>query len=121
MLGHELTRTCTVTDTCAYSLAIGVEGAQDIPAVLARNSPQVSAVHSLFALVRTYSLSRIAIRDEGTLRAFAESIAANSDITLVDLQGVDLSPYVDVLGVSDEPCDPRARAVCKGRNSLAYT
>jgi hypothetical protein len=33
---------------------------------------------------------------------FAESIAANPDIALVDLQGVDLSPYVDVLGVSDE-------------------
>jgi hypothetical protein len=35
-------------------------------------------------------------------RAFAESIAANPDIALVDLQGVDLSPYVDLLGVSDE-------------------
>jgi hypothetical protein len=35
-------------------------------------------------------------------RAFAESIAANPDIALVDLEGVDLSPYVDVLGVSDE-------------------
>jgi hypothetical protein len=32
---------------------------------------------------------------------FVESIAANPDIALVDLQGVDLSPYVDVLGVSD--------------------
>jgi hypothetical protein len=26
----------------------------------------------------------------------------NPDIALVDLQGVDLSPYVDVLGVTDE-------------------
>jgi hypothetical protein len=50
----------------------------------------------------TYSLSRNAIRDEGIQRAFAESIAANPDIALVDLEGVDLSPYVDVLGVSDE-------------------
>jgi hypothetical protein len=50
----------------------------------------------------TYSISGIAIRDEGSQRAFAESIAANPDIALVDLHGVDLSPYVDVLGVSDE-------------------
>jgi hypothetical protein len=35
-------------------------------------------------------------------RTFAEPVAANLDIALVDLQGVDLSPYVDVLGVSDE-------------------
>jgi hypothetical protein len=34
-------------------------------------------------------------------------IAVNTDIALVDLQGVDLSPYVDVLSVSDEPCNPR--------------
>jgi hypothetical protein len=50
----------------------------------------------------TYSLWSNAIIDEGSKRAFAESIAANPDIALVDLQGVDLSPYVDVLGVSDE-------------------
>jgi hypothetical protein len=50
----------------------------------------------------TYSLAEDAISNEGTQRAFAESIAANSDIALVDLQGVDLSLYVDVLGVSDE-------------------
>jgi hypothetical protein len=49
----------------------------------------------------TYSL-RATICDEGIEWAFAESIAANSDIALVDLQGVDLSPYVAVLGVSDE-------------------
>jgi hypothetical protein len=42
------------------------------------------------------------ISGQGTLRAFAESIAANPDIALVDLEGVDLSPYVDMLGVSDE-------------------
>jgi hypothetical protein len=48
----------------------------------------------------TYSLSGTAIHDEGTQRAFAESIAANPDIALVNLQGVDLSPCVDVLGVS---------------------
>jgi hypothetical protein len=46
------------------------------------------------------------VRNEG--RAFAESIAANPDIALIDLQGVDLSPYVDVLGVSDELRDNRA-------------
>jgi hypothetical protein len=50
----------------------------------------------------TYSLIGTTIRDEGTQRAFAESVASNPDIALVDLQGVDLSPYVDVLGVSDE-------------------
>jgi hypothetical protein len=50
----------------------------------------------------TYSLTRSTINDEGIQRAFAESIAANPDIALVDLLGVDLSPYVDVLGVSDE-------------------
>jgi hypothetical protein len=78
----------------------------------------------------TYSLRLNTIRDEGTQRVFAVSIAANPDIILVDLEGVDLSPYVDVLGVSGEvrgsPCDPRARTsatnraaaseVCKGRN-----
>jgi hypothetical protein len=56
----------------------------------------------------TYSLIGNAIRDEGTLRAFAESIATNPDIASVDLQGVDLSPYADVLGVSDELYDNRA-------------
>jgi hypothetical protein len=56
----------------------------------------------------TYKLSGIDISDEGTQRAFAESIAANPDIALVDLQGVDLSPYVDVHGVSDELQDNRA-------------
>jgi hypothetical protein len=50
----------------------------------------------------TYSLIRTAIRDERTQRAFAESIAGNPDIALVDLQGFQLSPYVDILGVSDE-------------------
>jgi hypothetical protein len=35
-------------------------------------------------------------------------IAGNPDIALVDLEGVDLSPYVDVLGVSDELQDNRA-------------
>jgi hypothetical protein len=48
----------------------------------------------------TYSLDGIGIYNEG--RAFAESIAANSYIALVDLEGVDLSPYVDVLGVPGE-------------------
>jgi hypothetical protein len=41
------------------------------------------------------------IDDEGTQRAFAEAIAANPDIALVDLYGVKLSPNTDVLGVSD--------------------
>jgi hypothetical protein len=48
----------------------------------------------------TYSLRELGIHNAG--RAFAESIAVNPDIALVDLKGVDLSPYVDVLGVSDE-------------------
>jgi hypothetical protein len=56
----------------------------------------------------TYSLGENAISDEGTQRAFAESIARNPDIALVDLEGVDLSPYVDVLGVSDELQDNHA-------------
>jgi hypothetical protein len=55
---------------------------------------------------RTFSLSEIDTRCEG--QAFAESIAATSDITLVDLEGVDLSPYVDVLGVLDKLWDNRA-------------
>jgi hypothetical protein len=46
----------------------------------------------------TYSLDEIGIHNEGTQRAFAESIAANP---LFDLQRVDLSPYMNVLGVSD--------------------
>jgi hypothetical protein len=49
----------------------------------------------------TYTLGEDA-SDEGTQQAFAESIAANTDIALVDLQGVDLSPCVDVLSVPDE-------------------
>jgi hypothetical protein len=59
---------------------------------------------------------------------FTESIAANPDIALVDLEAVDLSPYVDVLGVVDEL---RARTsatlngaaaseVCKGWNKIVY-
>jgi hypothetical protein len=66
-------------------------------------------VHTCAALSSqrsTYSLSGAGIYNER--RAFAESIAANPDIALVDLKGVDLSPYVDVLGVSDELRDNRA-------------
>jgi hypothetical protein len=48
------------------------------------------------------SLGGTAIRDEGTERAFAGLIAANPDVVLIDLQGVDLSPYVDVLDVLDK-------------------
>jgi hypothetical protein len=51
-------------------------------------------------LTTKYSLSGNDDCNEG--RAFAESIAANPDIALVDLQGVDLSPYVDMVSVSDE-------------------
>jgi hypothetical protein len=40
------------------------------------------------------------MHDDG--RVLAESIAANPAIALVDLQEIDLSPYVSVLGVSDE-------------------
>jgi hypothetical protein len=54
----------------------------------------------------TYRLDEIGTRYEG--REFAESIAANSDIVLVDLQGVDLSPYVDALGVSNKLRNNRA-------------
>jgi hypothetical protein len=50
----------------------------------------------------THSLRSNAINDEGSLRAFAVPVAANPDIALVALQGVDLSAYVDVLGLSDE-------------------
>jgi hypothetical protein len=57
---------------------------------------------ALFSQRSTCSIAENAISDEGAQRAFAESIAANPDIALVDLEGVDLSPYVDVLGVSDE-------------------
>jgi hypothetical protein len=52
------------------------------------------------------SLSNTGIYNKG--RVFAESIAANSDIALVDLEGVDLSPYVDVLNVQNELEDNRA-------------
>jgi hypothetical protein len=67
-------------------------------------------LHTLAALSSqrsTYSLGEDTISDEGTQRAFAESISANPDIALVDLEGVDLSPYVDMLGVSDELQDNR--------------
>jgi hypothetical protein len=37
-----------------------------------------------------------------------KSIAGNPDIALVDLEGVDLPPYVDVLGVSHELQNNRA-------------
>jgi hypothetical protein len=56
----------------------------------------------------TYSLREDTTHDEGTQRAFAESIAANPDVGLIGLKGVDLSPYADVLGVSDELQDNRA-------------
>jgi hypothetical protein len=62
----------------------------------------------LFSQRSAYSLGKDDISDEGTQRAFAESIAANPDIALVDLEGVDLSPYVDVLGVSGKLCGNRA-------------
>jgi hypothetical protein len=68
-----------------------------------------SELHTCAALSSqrsTYSLSETGIKNEG--RAFAESIAANLDIALVDLHGVHLSPYVDVLGVSNKPRYNRA-------------
>jgi hypothetical protein len=55
----------------------------------------------------TYSLG-VATRNERTHRAFAESIAANTDVGLIDLKGVTLFPFVDVLGVSDKVRDNRA-------------
>jgi hypothetical protein len=64
---------------------------------------------ALFSQGSTYSLDEVGmIYNKGIQRAFAESIAANPDIALIDLQGVDLSPYVDVLGVPDELRDNRA-------------
>jgi hypothetical protein len=57
-----------------------------------------------------YSLGYNSIGDEQ--RAFAESIARNPDIALVNLEGVDLSPYVDVLGVSGEIQNNRAILEC---------
>jgi hypothetical protein len=71
----------------------------------------------------TYTLGEDA-SEEGTQQAFAESIAANRDIALVDLQG---SPCVDVLSVSfwiTVQSSPRtsktnraaASEACKGRN-----
>jgi hypothetical protein len=53
----------------------------------------------------TYSFRELDIHNAG--RAFAESIATNPDIALVDLGGVHLSPHVDVLGVSAELRDNR--------------
>jgi hypothetical protein len=49
-----------------------------------------------------YSLDYNFIRDDGTHQEFAESVAANPDSALADLKGVDLSPYVHVLGVPDD-------------------
>jgi hypothetical protein len=60
----------------------------------------------LFSQQSTYRLRETGIYNKG--REFAESIATNPDIALVDLDGVDISPYVDVLGVSDELRDNRA-------------
>jgi hypothetical protein len=61
---------------------------------------------ALYSHRSTYSLGGFGTRNQG--RAFAESIAANPDIALVRLEGVDLSPYVDVLGVPDKLRDNRA-------------
>jgi hypothetical protein len=61
---------------------------------------------ALSSLRSTYSLNETGTRYEG--QAFAESIAANSDIALVNLHGVDLSPYVNVLGVPDKLRNNRA-------------
>jgi hypothetical protein len=56
----------------------------------------------------TYSLDYNFIHDDGTHREFAESIAANPDSALIDLEGVELSPYVDMLGAPDELRDNHA-------------
>jgi hypothetical protein len=45
----------------------------------------------------TYTLGEDA-SDEGTQQAFADSIAANTDIALVDLQGVDLKLFLQPAG-----------------------
>jgi hypothetical protein len=60
----------------------------------------VIAYAALFSQRCTYSIDGIGVIIDG--RAFAESIASNPDIALVDIQEVDLSPFVDVLGVPDE-------------------
>jgi hypothetical protein len=87
---HACLLTCTCT--CAW-VAVGC-----VYGIAPRELYTCAALSSQRS---TYSL-RNTIGGEGAQRAFAESIAANSDIALVDLQGVDLSPYVDVLGVSGE-------------------
>jgi hypothetical protein len=56
---------------------------------------------ALLTHICAYSFEYNSLDIEGNQWAFAEAIAANPDIALVDLQGVDLSPYVDVLGVSN--------------------
>jgi hypothetical protein len=75
--------------TCTYSVVGGIA------------YHELHTCATLSSQRSTYSLGAAA-RDEGTQRALAESIAANPDIALIDLQGVDLSPYVDVLGVPDK-------------------
>jgi hypothetical protein len=56
---------------------------------------------SYFLRTCSYSLTGHPKLDEATQRAFAEAIFANEDSALIGLQGIDLSLYVDVLGVSD--------------------
>jgi hypothetical protein len=58
------------------------------------------ACAALFLQRCTYSIYASDAIIDG--RAFAESIESNPDITLVDIEGVDLSPFVDMLGVPDE-------------------
>jgi hypothetical protein len=57
------------------------------------------ACATLFSQRCIYSIHASDVIIDG--RAFAESIASNPDIALVDIEGVDLSPFVDVLGVPD--------------------
>jgi hypothetical protein len=48
-----------------------------------------------------YSLAEDFTLDDATKRAFAEAISANQHSALINLQGVDLSLFADVLDVSD--------------------
>jgi hypothetical protein len=67
---------------------------------------------SVFSHTCAYSIGDNSISDnsigvEEARRVFADSIATNPHIALVDLEGINLAPYVDMLGVSTEFQDSR--------------
>jgi hypothetical protein len=68
----------------------------------ARSSEQRASSHLYCAFyVHVCSLARNDIGPEGE-RAIAEAIAANEDTALIRLFGVELFPYRDVLGITEE-------------------